>query len=68
MNQNEIKKYQVLASPLNGYEKPYLVYAGREFHSKDIAQRECNGCNEIWGKDIKFEVIEAGSVIIPKPL
>ena len=62
MQNNE--RFQVLATPNESkYNKPYLIYKGQDF-SKEAAESHCKTCNELWGRDIRFEVIPAGSVTL----
>jgi hypothetical protein len=62
MNTNNTEnRFHVLATPNETNNKPYLIYKGQDF-TKEVAESNCKSCNELWGDDIKFEVIPSGSV------
>lgn len=52
-----MKTYSVKATPKDGSET-YLIYNGKQYSDKDIAQSECDKCNQYWGDRITFTVIE----------
>ncbi len=59
---NTENRFQVLATPNETNNKPYLIYKGKDF-TKEAAEIHCKYCNELWGCDIKFQVILSGSII-----
>lgn len=49
--------YSVKATFKDGSMQPYLIYDGWKTTEREIAETNCNSCNERWGDKITYELI-----------